>query len=412
MIKIGKPVIETYQDRVVLKAFIQDEGEQLNEWLWYAVEPEYGHYLCDEVADAFVLPMILPATRSHQDILVEGSMSERLLYNLQNSVLYAASRTTPYFKSYDINSQGYCPHIKCGNPVVVDYQGKGVGTGCSLGVDSFMVLLQHYLEPHCPAGYKLTHLTFFNVGAMGAEANEAVRESFKREGTKISSFAEQIGLPVVFGDSNVHLFYPEHDFNWSHTYRNMGMVLALQKLFGKYLYASGYDLLSFGFDHHDSAQYEPFLLPHLSTESTELISANMVMKRSEKVKYIANYKIVQDNLNVCVKEQLKNRTESFVKQKYLSREYDNCGCCMKCERTLLQLDILGMLPKFSKVFNLHAWNREKNKYIGYVLAYRKSDYWFQDIYKSMIENEYKISFVSRIYSILYKPYRYLRRLDK
>ena len=138
----------------------------------------------------------------------------------------------------------------------------------------------------------------------------------------------------------------------------------------------------------------------------------MVMKRSEKVKYIANYKIVQDNLNVCVKEQLKNRTESFVKQKYLSREYDNCGCCMKCERTLLQLDILGMLPKFSKVFNLHAWNREKNKYIGYVLAYRKSDYWFQDIYKSMIENEYKISFVSRIYSILYKPYRYLRRLDK
>ena len=172
MIKIGKPIIETYQDRVVLKAFIQDEGEQLNEWLWYAVEPEYGHYLCDEVADAFVLPMILPATRSHQDIQVEGSMSERLLYNLQNSVLYAASRTTPYFKSYDINSQGYCPHIKCGNPVVVDYHGKGVGTGCSLGVDSFMVLLQHYLEPHCPAGYKLTHLTFFNVGAMGAEANE------------------------------------------------------------------------------------------------------------------------------------------------------------------------------------------------------------------------------------------------
>lgn len=411
MIKIGKPIIESFPDRIVLKSWIDDEIEGIHEWLWYAVEPEYREYLCDEVADAFVVPMILPATRSGQDIEVDAPMSEKLLYNLQNSVLYAASNSIPYKLHKQIRLR-YCPKIKCQYPIVHDYKGTGVGTGCSLGVDSFMVILQHYLEPDCPLSYRLTHLTFFNVGAMGTEASEAVTESFKNDSIKIRSFAEQIGLPVVLGDSNVHIFYPEQDFNWSHTYRNMGMVLALQKLFGKYLYASGYDLLTFGFDHNDSAQYEPFLLPHLSTESTELISANMTMKRSDKVERISNNTIVQSNLYVCLREQIVNASGDNVKPEYANREYLNCGRCMKCERTLLQLDILGVLSKFSKVFDLSEWRKHKDKYVGYVLAYRRTDYWFQDIYNTMKRHGFKISFKSRIYSILYKPYRIFRGLDK
>ena len=408
MIKVGKPIIESFPDRVVLKSWIDDEGEGVHEWLWYAVEPEYGRYLCDEVADAFVLPMILPATRSGQDIVVEAPMSERLLYNLQNSVLFAASQTTPWFEPIRKPTRR-CPTIVCNSPIVADYEGKGVGTGCSMGVDSLTVILEHFLEPTCPPGYRLTHLTFFNVGAMGSEASEAVRQSFEREGEKVRAFAKGIGLPVVFGDSNVHKFYPEQDFNWSHTYRNMGMVLALQKLFGKYLYASGYDLLSFGFDHHDSAQYEPFLLPHLSTECTELIAADMTMKRSDKVARIAHNKTVQDNLYVCLREQSVNdgRLDSV---HIADREWKNCGCCMKCKRTMLQLDILGVLPQYAAIFNMSEWEKQKETYIGMVLAYRKEDYWYQDLYDSMVKNNYHIRLGTRIRGLLYKPYRRLRGL--
>ncbi len=409
MIKVGRPIIESFPDKVVLKSWVDDEGEGIHDWLWYAVEPEYGRYLCDEVADAFVVPMILPATRSGQDILVDAPMSEKLLYNLQNSVLFAANNSTPYFKPYSPKPLCTCPKIICDHPIISNYNGRGVGTGCSLGVDSFMVILQHYLEPNCPPSYKLTHLTFFNVGAMGSDASEAVTASFKRDGAKIRSFADKIGLPVVFGDSNVHGFYPERDFNWSHTYRNMGMVLALQKLFGKYLYASGYDLLSFGFDHHDSAQYEPFLLPHLSTECTELVSANAAMKRSDKVKAIANNKVVQENLYVCLREQSVNdgRIDSV---HIAEREWKNCGCCMKCKRTMLQLDILGLLPQYAAIFNMSEWEKQKETYIGMVLAYRKDDYWYQDLYDSMIANKYPIKLGTRIRGMLYKPYRRLRGL--
>ena len=407
MIRIGRPVIETSPEKVVLKSFIQNEGEGINEWLWYAVEPEYGQYLCDEVADAFVLPMILRATRSKQDIVVEAPMSEKLLYNLQNAVLYAASKSTPYFEPYVANAHRYCPKIECEHPVVMDFQGKAVGTGCSLGIDSFMVLYEHYLEPQCPDSYKVTHLTFFNVGAMGSDACAATTESFKRDGERIHRFADKIGLPLVFGDSNVHIFYPEHDFNWSHTYRNMGMVLALQKLFGKYLYASGYDIMSFGFDHHDSAQYESFLLPHLSTESTDLISANTTMKRSEKVSCIAKNKVVQENLYVCLREQSENDRGRGGNIENSSQKL-NCGHCMKCERTMLQLDILGLLPQYAEIFDTRGWEKRKDKYVGMVLAYRKEDYWYEDLYHSMIVNKYPISFKARLRGMLYKPYRRLR----
>lgn len=187
------------------------------------------------------------------------------------------------------------------------------------------------------------------------------------------------------------------------------MVLALQKLFGKYLYASGYDLLSFGFDHHDSAQYEPFILPHLSTECTDLISANMTMKRSEKVKYIASNKIVQENLYVCLKEQSLNDSNGN-DARLKNNHWLNCGYCMKCMRTMLQLDILGLLPQYADVFNTEGWEEQKQSYIGMVLAYRKDDYWYQDLYDSMVANKYPIKLGTRVRGMLYKPYRRLRGL--
>lgn len=395
MIRIGKPIIENQGDLVVLKALVTNEAENDQNWLWYATSKEYGHFFCPETADSFVVPMILRAVKTHQDIFVESELSERLFYFLNNSVLFAVRKA--YEKK---NGEIIQPKIIANRLRNLSFNGIHVGTGCSLGVDSFAVLKQYYFDNNVSDSFKITHLSLFNAGAFGGTKNcnnvEGVRNSFFREVERIQSFAEQIGLPLVWVDSNVRWFYPEGDFNWSHAYLNMGIVLSMQKLWRRYYYASGYSLENFHFDISDTAYYEPFLLPSLSTESTELISASMNMSRSDKVLYISSDEIVRENLYVCLKEQIANNP--YKKNKYQGK-FLNCGRCLKCERTILQLDILGQLNGFKDVFDLSTWPKRKRYYIGEVLAERYNNTMLLDLYNSMIDNNYEIPLSSRLYAL-------------
>ena len=61
MITIDRPIKEQKGDIVTLKAFVHDEVQNINDWLTYSTSSEYGDYLCDEVCDAFVVAMLLPA---------------------------------------------------------------------------------------------------------------------------------------------------------------------------------------------------------------------------------------------------------------------------------------------------------------------------------------------------------------
>ena len=395
MIRIGKPVIENQGDSVLLKALVVNEAENDQNWLWYATSKEFGRFFCPETADSFVVPMILRAIKTHQDIIVESELSERLFYYLNNSVFFAVGKA--YEKRYGGKHQSKVIANKLRR---VPFDGVHVGTGCSLGVDSFAVLKQYLFDNDVSESYKVTHLSLFNAGAFGGTKNcnnvEGVRESFFREVGRVQSFAEQIGLPLVWVDSNVRWFYPEGDFNWSHAYLNMGIVLSMQKLWKRYYYASGYSLENFRLDISDTAYYEPFLLPSLSTESTELISASMTMSRSDKVCYISLDDVVRKNLYVCLKEQIRNNP--LVKNKYQG-EYLNCGRCLKCERTMLQLDILGRLDEFKNIFDLSNWPQRKRYYIGEVLAGRYKDTMLLDLYNSMVESNYVIPRFSRLYAV-------------
>ena len=393
MIRIGAPVIDNQGDLVILKALVTNEAEGKEDWIWYATSKEYGRFFCPETADSFVVPMILRAIKTHQDIVVESEISERLFYNLNNSVFYALEKA------------GESQFGKGKTRIIANklrseaFDGFAVGTGCSLGVDSFAVIKKYCFENDLSDGYKITHLTLFNAGAFGGTIysnKDGVRKSFFKEVGRVKSFAEQIGLPLVWVDSNVRWFYPESDFNWSCAYLNMGIVLSMQKLWRKYYYASGYSIDHFCFDINSSAKYEPFLLPHLSTESTELILASMDMSRTDKVRYISTDETVRKNLYVCLKEQIANNDS--IKNKYKG-DYLNCGRCLKCERTMLQLDIFNQLENFRSIFDLSVWPKRKRYFIGEVIAGKNQNLMLLDLYNSMIENNYEISWFSRLYAV-------------
>ena len=393
MIRIGTPVIEEQGDLVILKAFITNEAEGKEDWIWYATSKEFGRFFCPETADSFVVPMILRAIKTHQDILVESEISERLYYNLNNSVFYALE------KAGELQFGKGQTRIIANKLRNETFNGFANGTGCSLGVDSFAVIKKYCFEKEITDGYKITHLTLFNAGAFGGTRYskiDNVRKSFFKELERVKSFAEQIDLPLVWVDSNVRWFYPETDFNWSCAYLNMGIVLSMQKLWRRYYYASGYSLEHFCFDINSSAKYEPFLLPHISTESTELISASMDMSRSDKVRYISTDETVRNNLYVCLKEQIANNDS--IKNKYKG-DYLNCGRCLKCERTILQLDIFNQLENFKTIFDLSVWPKRKRYFIGEVIAGKNESLMLLDLYNSMIDNNYEIPWFSRLYSV-------------
>ncbi len=386
MIRIGCPFIEKREGRIYLVSNVRNEGENRNHELWFSVEKDYEEFLVSEVADPFVVALVLRAVVSKQDIEVDAPLSERLLHNLNNSVFYALSKCC-LSNNNTPGQEVFQPSVTCRRAVSLRFGSTGVGTGCSLGVDSFSILKKYYLD-HSSYEYpsfRITHLGCFNVGAFGSFNTDSTRGSFFREVKRVKVFGDTIGLPVVSVDSNIHTFFPEVDFNWSHTYLNMGCVLALQKLWGRYLYASGYSLGCFEWDIHDSAKYEPFLLPGLSTESPELVSVDMDKPRSEKLLFIADDPLVQNHLNVCLKEQRINNGRI---QRSDVSEFINCGVCEKCLRTMLQLDIFDKLYFFKGVFDLSKWDENKVSFIRKVVMEKDSYFMYADIYRFLLNSKY------------------------
>ncbi len=384
MITIEQPFIEIVNGKTFLKSRIIDEKQNINDYLWFSSDSEYGQYFCNEVADAFVICMLLPALRTEQDIEVKALISERLFYNIKHSLIYI------FHLSYGKRRI----NINCKGIFTADYHSQAVGCGCSLGVDSFAAILSHTGE-ECFQGYRITHLTYFNVGAHGYVDLEKTKKSYLKDLQMVTSYAEKMNLPLVCIDSNIHIVFRGYDFDQSGDTRNMATVLSMQKLFKRYLYASSYPIKDFRFTSIQSGYYESLLLPLMSTENTELVVANPDMSRTDKIIYIADNNMVQHNLYVCWKELIVNNNPESSIAKIKDNKL-NCSRCGKCLRTLLALDILGKSLSFSDIFDLDYWNVAKSSYIAKVIYNKNNDAFYKDLYELMQKTDYKIPLKSKI----------------
>jgi len=99
------------------------------------------------------------------------------------------------------------------------------------------------------------------------------------------------------------------------------------------------------------AYYDILTCSCLSTGSLHVYSDGCYEKRFEKTKKVAEFSPAYDQLHVCVSDTGKN-----------------CGKCIKCKRTLLTLDALQSLDKFSKVFDVEYYRNRKSWYLAYLYA--------------------------------------------
>ena len=370
MIHISKPYKEEREGRVYLVSKVKDETHGWNEELWFSVTPEYRESLCDDYADSFLLLTLLPAIKSGQDIRVEAPVSRRLLFNIRNTI-------QPIFARMMGKAQ---IRIEAEPSDAVLYHGKGVGCGCSLGVDSMSSFLRHFGQEG-KDGYHVTHLTLFNSGQLGSHELKSAAENFARSVERLKPFSEAVGLPICAVDSNLNSYYLANEVTLLHSFvlRTCACAMALQKLFGNYVYASSYAVHQFQFSGWDASHMESAYAPMCSTENFTLILSNPEMTRVEKTDYIRKWPHTPEFLQVCWAEQMAYdhlRDARFLEGKVKT----NCGWCGKCMRTLLTLEILqGDISMYGDEYDLGKYHAHKDEYVARVFAKSDRNVFFREL---------------------------------
>lgn len=331
--------VETLQTdgHLRVQCVVEHSGKQ--ETLWYSVPEEYGPYVTTEKLDAFLVGILLLAMKSGEDIALRAPVSERLFYNLSSYYLPILELVVPGLSQVEIR------------PDVLDNGAGqvargGVATGFSAGIDSFCVVHDHE-QPEIPDPYRVTHFVFNNVGSHGEWDGARARELFHTRYDLIKAFPESVGVPFIKIDSNLSDLL-QMNFQQTHVPRNVSALLVLQKLFGKYYYASSYSYLdSFVGRANDLAYADPYGIPLLSTETFSCIGSGSQHTRVEKTRRVASMAAAARWLNVCVVPDASGR---------------NCSECFKCCRTLFTLELLGNLEDFATVFDLDRWRRTRTGY--------------------------------------------------
>lgn len=199
MIIIDRPFIEKKGRAVLLKSIIEDSAREKNFPLWYSVDEQYGSYFCADRADSFLVASLMCAMKSYQDIVVHAPVSKRLLYHINNDIQPLFTELIPGSRRIRIN----VPDEEC--PLL---EGKAVGCGSSLGVDSLSALYRH-MGDHVIDEYRVSHLALFNSGQLGYQNKVSDEQAFRIAIDGLTLFSKDVNLPIVAVDSNLNAFFVE-----------------------------------------------------------------------------------------------------------------------------------------------------------------------------------------------------------
>ena len=377
---ISRPIVCNNCDKSRLCFKITHKGNIYE--AYYEVDSIYKDYLCDERSDGLVVNLLLYAMEHNLNIECEQVMSDKLYYQLTEYLIPLISKHIKKYHKINIISELTSEPLKVNN--------YAVGASLSCGVDSFYTLLRHLNKKE--NNYNITHLCFFNAGASGANGGGKARLRYLERIDYIKTCSQKLNLPMVCVDTNINEYLAQgHEA--THTFRTLAIPLILQKLFNKYYFASGFDVSRFCFSPTDTAKYDLLITQCISNNMVRFYLSGGEVSRIEKVKYISDYDITYDYLNVC------------------TSEISNCCKCDKCRRTILELYALKKLDCYNKIFDIQYFYNHKHLFfaqmIGLGLWQERDDKedWI-DIYK-IIKKE--ISFKDYLFGVMVLIYRIARR---
>lgn len=377
MIKIGKPYIRETDELAYLCADIDISEEtavkyrevtggiEYSVWLtqsdyppaswedgrctvWFSVDPQYSKYLCSERSNAFITAFFWYAMVTGSDISFEAPVSKRLHDGLTKKLMPALEA-------------GGSPPIGLSGPVTdepVECAG-GVGAAMSGGVDSFYTLHNYRSS--------LTHLTYFKGSYLVPpmeppydiyelyESRAKVNASAQKASREV---AQHNGLPSVVVNTNLSRDFYRGGLVFTAMYSFASCALALEHLFSTYISSSSghekrYAKVSlFG----QTQLYEDLLTDSIRTETFTYVNSDHE-SRFNKLRVISEDKDCQKYLEVCFN---------------LDRKECSCGECFGCWKTMIPLDFMGKLDKFSARFDLDKYYGERKKVFSDLLRYSLS----------------------------------------
>ncbi len=334
--------------------------------LWFDFDAEYRDFF-SESSDSALAALLAAAMTAQKPLHLEGPVSARLVWHINNTVLPVMLRQIPIFKPVPVTVAEVRP----------DWErvGSGVLTGFSCGVDSLSVIQDHFLDETVPAEERVTHLLFSHVGHHGT--GHDVHEIADRRGARVREAAEAVGLPLLRVYSNTPEFYTKRydaRLSWITliTLRNSSVPLLLQRGFRRFLAGSSHSWDTIGVGPtHDMSKADPILLPALGTERTELCSVGSEHTRVEKTRRIADMELTREYLDVCIMEG-----------------GHNCSRCEKCLRTALTLEVMGALEPLEDRFDLEEYRRHRDDFTARILA-EKRDPFHREIQELMAEEGFQ-----------------------
>jgi len=317
---IHQPEINRENGEICVSSRIEMENStpELPDRLWFRFPESYSKFVSDR-SDGFAASMLLLANYFGKPLQVRGVISPRLAYGLQEYQRIFQLWMPKIFPLVDIRFDKLQPLESTG------VQNK-IGLGFSGGVDSLYTLRSHLPQDQKIPSAALTHGIFIHGIDIGLDETEIYHSLYERYARLFQGF----GLQLLTLRTNVVSFY-QFRVNWN--YSHGGPMVAPALIFGK--------LLSRYYISATNSYLETILLgtspvtDHwLSTETLEVIHYGGSKNRAEKIIALGDWPAANQVLRVCA---------APVK----SIEFDNCGRCNKCMRTIVTLEIVGVLDKFA-----------------------------------------------------------------
>lgn len=262
-----------------------------------------------EIGDAFLAALLMPAMASGEDLTIKAPVSRRLLRSAR-TIMDIYSTWWSQLAPVRVRGEG---------DSVPGAGRQAVGLFFTAGVDSFYSLLTDVARANDPHHEPVTHLLFANFERQSGH-------DYDRLIGRVRHVAEKTGRQPLVVDTNVRSL-TEHTVFWPayHGAALASVALALQGLLGRCLIAA-----SDQYAHLPPLGSHP-VLDHLwSTESLEIVHDGAEATRTEKIeRQLARSELALANLSVC----------------WLGKPAQNCGVCEKCLRTMISLELAGVLDR-------------------------------------------------------------------
>lgn len=302
-------------DKVVLSARIKGlPGHSSDIKLWFRFPRDLAESLSTR-AEPFLAPLLPSAMAKGKEIILDGDVSERMLAGCEQIMKILNS----WYPRLEIVS------VKPRHVVQDRFQSTAVGCFFTGGVDSFYTLLKN-LDTEQGDG-RITHLIYvrdFDIPVEKKDLHEDVLDH-------LEEVAGSLGLKFIPVETNLRrLTYHHMDWFLQDGAGYAGIALSLSPLLRRMYIASTatFSTLPRWISH-------PLIDPLWTTESTEFRHDGCEASRLQKVRwYVGKSNIALKHLRFC------------------NRNYNNlynCGICEKCQYTMINLHIAGVLDRCKTV---------------------------------------------------------------